>query len=143
MSIISLWSWQKEKYHTNSDGMLYIQKDVPTESTIRKFYLDDCYEEMMTNIRRVFLKKNWISVDETTDAEGRQIANAIIGTLEDRAEDPSSIKIAKKNVVKKCVKSNLVYIKSNFKLPPDSILKLQKKNMPLAESLDILEKVQV
>ena len=278
---------------------LYTQKDVPTESTIRKFYLDDYYEEMMANIRqRVFLKKIWISIDETTDAEERQIANAIIGTLEeDRAgdifllntdtlektnhstickffdkslsilwpdgikhddvllflsdaapymvkcgkslnalyskmvhvtcaahglhrtveevrgqfgtidkiisnvkkifkkapsrvqifkthapniplppepvitrwgtwlnasiyyceyykqiceivemldsEDASSIKIAKKNLVKTCVKSNLVYIKSNFKVLSDSILKLQKKNMPLAESLDILEKVQV
>ncbi|KAF0719537.1 Uncharacterized protein FWK35_00023731 [Aphis craccivora] len=66
---------------------LYTRNYVPTESTIRKFYLDDCYEEMIANIRqRVFLKKNWILIDETTDAELRQIANAIIGTLEeDRA----------------------------------------------------------
>lgn len=33
--------------------------------------------------------------------------------------------------------------KSNFKVLSDSILKLQKKNIHLAESLDILEKVQV
>jgi len=41
--------------------------------------------------------------------------------------DALCIKIAKKHLVKKCVKSNLVYIKSNFKVLPDSILKLQKK----------------
>jgi len=47
---------------------LYTQKDVPTESTLRKIFLDDCYEEMMKNIRqRVFLKKTWISIDETND----------------------------------------------------------------------------
>lgn len=41
---------------------LYTQKYVPTESTLRKFYLEDCYEEMMKNIiQRVFLKKIWIS----------------------------------------------------------------------------------
>ncbi|VVC30206.1 Hypothetical protein CINCED_3A011907 [Cinara cedri] len=77
---------------------LYTQKDVPTESTIRKFYLDDCYEEMMKNIRqRVFLKKIWISIDETTDAEGRQIANAIIGTLEENRADvaPYMVKCGK------------------------------------------------
>lgn len=68
---------------------LYTQKYVPTESTLRKFYLDDCYEEMMKTIkRRVLLKKIWISIDETSDAEGRQIVNAVIGTLEeDRADD--------------------------------------------------------
>lgn len=59
------------------------------------------------------------------------------------SDDALSIKIAKKNLVKTCVKSNLVYIKSNFKILSDSILKLQRKNMPLAESLDILEKVSV
>lgn len=278
---------------------IYTQKDIPNESTLRKFYLDECYEEMMKNIRqRVFLKKIWISIDETTDAEGRQIANAIIGTLEeDRAgdifllntdvlektnhstvckffdkslsilwpdgikhddvllflsdaapymvkcgktlnalyskmihvtcaahglhrtseevrgqfstidkivsnvkkifkkapsriqifkshapniplppdpvitrwgtwlnssiyyceyyeqifeivqmlnsEDALCIKIAKKNLEKECVKSNLLYIKSNFKVLSDAIFKLQKKNMSLVESLDILDKVKV
>jgi len=43
---------------------------------------------MKTIRKRVFQKKNWISIDETTDAEGRQIANAVIGILEeDRAGD--------------------------------------------------------
>ena len=33
----------------------YTQNDVPTESTLRKSYLDNCYEEMMKTIRqRVF-----------------------------------------------------------------------------------------
>jgi len=54
------------------------------------------------------------------------------------SEDALCIKIAKKNLVKNCVKYNLVYIKSNFKVFLDSIIKLQKKNMPLFESFDIL-----
>lgn len=58
-------------------------KDVPTESVLRKFYLDDCYNEMMEKIRQgVFDRKIWVSL-ETTDAEGRYIANVIIGTLEE------------------------------------------------------------
>jgi len=31
---------------------LYTQKDVPKESTLKKFYLDDCYEEMINTIRQ-------------------------------------------------------------------------------------------
>lgn len=38
---------------------------------------------MIKIIQRVFSKKIWVSVDVTTDAEGRYIANAIIGTFEE------------------------------------------------------------
>lgn len=63
---------------------VYSGKVVPTESVLRKFYLDNCYNEMMEKIRqRVFDRKIWVSLDETTDAEGRYIANVIIGTLEE------------------------------------------------------------
>lgn len=63
---------------------VYTGKDVPTESVLRKFYLDDCYNETIEKIRqRVFDRKIWVSLDETTDAEGRYIANVIIGTLEE------------------------------------------------------------
>lgn len=37
---------------------------------------------MKTIRQRVLLKKIWISIDETSDAEGRQIVNSVIGTLE-------------------------------------------------------------
>uniref|UniRef100_A0A2S2Q5L2 CGG triplet repeat-binding protein 1 n=1 Tax=Sipha flava TaxID=143950 RepID=A0A2S2Q5L2_9HEMI len=68
---------------------VYSRKDVPTESVLRKFYLDDCYNEMMEKIRqRVFDRKIWVSLDETTDAEGRYIANVIIGSLEEDTAGP-------------------------------------------------------
>lgn len=64
-------------------------KDIPTESVLRKFYLDDCNNEIMEKIRRrVFNRKIWVSLDETTDAEGRFIANVIIGTSEEDTAGP-------------------------------------------------------
>jgi hypothetical protein len=45
-------------------------------------------------------------------------------------------------LVKEHVQNNLVYIISNFKVLSESILKLQTKNMPLAESLSIVDNVQ-
>jgi hypothetical protein len=54
----------------------YSVKDVSTKSVLQKFYLDDCYNEMMEKIRqRVFDRKIWVSFDETTDAECRYIVN--------------------------------------------------------------------
>lgn len=56
--------------------------DISTESTFRKTYVDDCYNETMDCIRRSITgKKMWVSIGETTDVEGRFIANVIVGTL--------------------------------------------------------------
>ncbi|KAE9522223.1 hypothetical protein AGLY_017381 [Aphis glycines] len=60
----------------------YINKDIPSVSTLRKTYVNDCYEDTMNEIRNQILnKKIWVSIDETTDTEGRYVANVIIGTL--------------------------------------------------------------
>ncbi|XP_025410454.1 uncharacterized protein LOC112683585 [Sipha flava] len=58
------------------------------------------------------------------------------------SNDALSIKVPKKKLVKEHVQNNLVYITSNFKVLFESILKLQTKNMPLAESLSIVDNVQ-
>lgn len=56
---------------------------MPDESTLRKNYIDDCYVEILEKIRDcVKDKKIFVSIDETNDAEGRFVANVIIGTLE-------------------------------------------------------------
>lgn len=56
---------------------------VPSESTLRKNYVDKHYISSLNRIREVVGdNKIWISVDECTDTTGRQIANAIVGTLE-------------------------------------------------------------
>lgn len=62
---------------------LYTGKEIPYETTLRKGYIDDCFIETMQKIREYISDhKIWISIDETTDAEGRFIPNVIIGTLE-------------------------------------------------------------
>lgn len=60
----------------------YTHEHVPDESTLRKNYLPQCYEETLNMIRsEVDGKKIWVSIDETSDAPGRFVANVIIGTL--------------------------------------------------------------
>jgi hypothetical protein len=60
----------------------YNQRDPPDESTLRKNYLPQCYEETFNKIRVLYGKENiWVSIDETTDASGRKVANVVIGVL--------------------------------------------------------------
>lgn len=69
---------------------LYTKKEIPKEATLRKGYVDDIFVETIEKIKKcVDEKKIWISIDETTDAEGRFIANVIIGTL--TVDEPGSI----------------------------------------------------
>lgn len=61
----------------------YMNRQIPEESTIRKNYVSTCYDETIASIRAyVENKKIWVSIDETTDVEGRYVANVIVGTLE-------------------------------------------------------------
>ena len=61
----------------------YIDKCIPDESTLRKTYVKVCYEKVLSGIRNsIGNKKLWVSIDETTDVDGRYIANVVIGTLE-------------------------------------------------------------
>jgi hypothetical protein len=60
----------------------YTQTDPPDESTLKKNYLPKCYEETLNKIRVLCGKENiWVSVDKTTDASGRKVANVVIGVL--------------------------------------------------------------
>lgn len=68
----------------------YTKINVPKESTLRKSYLKKCYDQALDHIREdigdYFI---WVSVDETTDATGRYIANLVVGNLsEDRPSNP-------------------------------------------------------
>ena len=61
----------------------YTKQVIPSESTLRKNYVDTLYDLTMQRIKEeVKDKKIWISIDETTDVKGRYVANVIIGTLE-------------------------------------------------------------
>lgn len=61
----------------------YTNRIIPDESTLRKGYVHECYEVTIQKIRTYVENKNiWVSIDESTDAEGRYVANVVIGTLE-------------------------------------------------------------
>lgn len=60
------------------------------ESTIQKHYVNKCYSETINNIRSSSGDQNiWISINETSDCEGRYAMNIIFGTLE--IEQPTQI----------------------------------------------------
>ncbi|KAJ4450361.1 hypothetical protein ANN_01782 [Periplaneta americana] len=60
----------------------YTEKQLPSESTLRKNYLPDCYADALNQIRKaVGNNKIWVSVDETTDETGRFVAHVVVGTL--------------------------------------------------------------
>jgi len=62
----------------------YTKNETPCEATLCKGYVDDIFTEAINAIRRnISDKRIWLSIDETTDAEGRFITNVIAGTLEE------------------------------------------------------------
>lgn len=66
----------------------YTHKDIPDESTLRKNYVKECYTRTISSIRdAIDGKKLWVSIDETTDVDGRYIGNVIVGTLENNNEN--------------------------------------------------------
>lgn len=60
----------------------YTGKTIPEESTIRKKYVNIIYEETLTSIRQNIQDGPiWVSIDESTDADGRYVGNVIVGKL--------------------------------------------------------------
>ncbi|XP_003740254.2 uncharacterized protein LOC100905225, partial [Galendromus occidentalis] len=60
----------------------YCGQQVPSSVTLRLHYLKNIYEKKLEFIRRcVSDKPIWVSIDETTDATGRYVANTVIGLL--------------------------------------------------------------
>jgi hypothetical protein len=68
----------------------YCKSQVPDESTLRKNYLDACYQETIINIREEIGDSYiWVAVEETIDAFGRFVANLIVGKLDPEAPSRS------------------------------------------------------
>lgn len=62
----------------------YCNRHIPNESTLRKNYLNKCYQERISKIREKLCDKAiYIVVDETTDICGRYVANMLVGVLSD------------------------------------------------------------
>lgn len=78
----------------------YTNKKIPDESTLRKNYVCQMYENTLIKIRQYIQNKNiWISIDETTDVEGRYVANVIVGTLE--VDTPGKVFLLYSDVLEK------------------------------------------
>lgn len=85
----------------------YTKQIIPDESTLRKNYVEKCYTNTIEKIRKyVQGKKIWISLDETTDVEGRYVANVIIGTLE--IDEPGKCFLLNSDVLEKANHSTIV-----------------------------------
>lgn len=60
----------------------YTRYKVPSESLLRSKYANSIYQKCLDNIRECIKNQYlWISIDETTDANGRNVANVIVGVL--------------------------------------------------------------
>ena len=60
----------------------YTKREIPSESGLRKNYLNLCYTQCVNNLREKFDNNHiWLSVDETVDVKGRSIVNVIVGAL--------------------------------------------------------------
>jgi len=95
----------------------YLKHDIPDESTLRKNYVPEIYNKTIQKIRDCINNNRiWISIDETTDVEGRYIANVIIGTLE--INEPGQIFLLTSEILEKTNHQNIC------KLFEDSLLLL-------------------
>jgi hypothetical protein len=64
----------------------YCKEQVPDESTLRKSYLDVCYQETIVNIlEEIGDSCICVAVDKTIDVLGRFVANLIVGKLHPEA----------------------------------------------------------
>uniref|UniRef100_T1H901 DUF659 domain-containing protein n=1 Tax=Rhodnius prolixus TaxID=13249 RepID=T1H901_RHOPR len=81
---------------------------MPDENTLRKNYLEDIYKDTLTKIRE-HIKDGpiWVSINETTDVEGRYIANAVIGKLDSDADVDSKPFLLNCEVLEKCNHSTI------------------------------------
>jgi hypothetical protein len=68
----------------------YTTHPVPPESTLRKNCLASWYEDTTNKIRNsVGKNKIWVSMDDTSDVDGRFVANVVVGAV--KHEQPGEI----------------------------------------------------
>ncbi|KRX35235.1 hypothetical protein T05_7684 [Trichinella murrelli] len=71
--------WKLENKSLRSFLEKYTKQHIPSESSLRKHYIDNNFNNVMDRVRReVAYNKIWISIDETIDPVGRFVANVVI-----------------------------------------------------------------
>lgn len=98
----------------------YCGRNIPHETTLRKHYIDPLYSRVVENIKDNLADKPlWVTVDETTDTQGRIVANLVVGTLDSTPSRPHlvSCKILEKgdsSHVVSFIRNNLTNYVSDF-----------------------------
>jgi len=83
----------------------YMNRQIPSESTIRKGYLHGTYQKTIQKIRENIDEEYiWFAVDETIDDVGRSVANIIVGKLTD---DYNTSHLLASKVLEKCNNSTI------------------------------------
>lgn len=78
----------------------YTDKTILDESKIRKKYVNVIYEETKTYIRQHIQDGPiWVSIDESTDADGRYVGNVIVGKFSSK---PSNSFLLNSEQLDKC-----------------------------------------
>lgn len=81
-SDIPLWKLNHPSFKSFLEK--YTEKSVPDQSTVRKNYVSTIYENTISRIRlEIGDGPIWVSLDETTDIDGRFVCNVVIGLLHD------------------------------------------------------------
>jgi len=77
-----------------------------------KNYLASCHEDTINRIRnRVGKIKPWVSIDETSDVDGRFVANGVVGTL--KHEQPGEIFLLACEVLERVNNSSIAIVFDN------------------------------
>ncbi|KAE9528576.1 hypothetical protein AGLY_012151 [Aphis glycines] len=100
----------------------YTNRDIPSESKLRKNYVDEVYSDTLNKIRNnIKGNKIWVSIDETIDVNGRYVANVVIGTLQ--TDQPGKVYLLNTEILDKANYSTItkLFDKSMFLLWPDGI----------------------
>ena len=117
---IPFWKVNNNKFKSFLE--LHIGRPIPDESTLRKNYLSQCYDNTIKMIRRkVQGKKIFVSIDETSDVENRYVANVVIGTLE--IDGPGEVFLLTSEVIERVNHSTIckLFEKCMFLLWPEGI----------------------
>jgi hypothetical protein len=62
----------------------YTKFEIPSESTLRKYYVDNVYDATLQRVKSAVADQPvWACIDETTDILGRYVANCIVGLFDE------------------------------------------------------------